>query len=81
MPWARNVYWMYSVVLSQDIALNRDDVIVYLGERGIETRPFFHPMHTLPPYLELAHGQRFPVADRLGARGFNLPTWAGLTQG
>ena len=80
MPWARNVYWMYSVVLSQDIALNRDDVIAYLGERGIETRPFFHPMHTLPPYLELAKGQHFPIADLLGARGINLPTWAGLTQ-
>jgi len=78
--WARNVYWMFSVVLGESLSLERDEVMVALKEQGIETRPFFYPMHTLPPYRGLAEGQRFPVADRLAARGINLPTWAGLTK-
>jgi perosamine synthetase len=78
--WARNVYWMFSVALDESISLERDEVMVALAGQGIETRPVFHPMHTLPPYRRSAKGQRFPVADLLGARGISLPTWAGLKQ-
>ena len=78
--WARNVYWMFSVVLDEKLSVERDAVIFALAERGIETRPVFHPMHTLPPYRGLARGQRFPVAERIASGGINLPTWAGLTK-
>lgn len=78
--WARNVYWMFSVALDESISLESDEVMVALAGQGIETRPVFHPMHTLPPYRRSAKGQRFPVADLLGARGISLPTWAGLKQ-
>jgi len=36
-------------------------------------------MHTLPPYRELATSD-YPVADRLAARGINLPSSAMLTR-
>ena len=49
-----------------------------LGDRGIETRPFFYPMHTLPPYIEMARRGQFPVATSLAERGVNLPSGAGL---
>ena len=45
---------------------------------GVETRPFFYPMHTLPPYAETARGRQFPVATSLARRGINLPSGAGL---
>jgi len=76
--WAKSVYWMFSVILDNGISLSRDRVMEALREQGIETRPFFYPMHTLPPYQELTARDKFPVANRLGARGINLPTWAGL---
>lgn len=50
-----------------------------LAQDGIETRPFFYPMHTLPMYRSLAQGQSFPVAESVAARGMNLPSSAGLT--
>jgi len=78
--WAENVYWMFSVVLDQSLAIKRDKVMTSLAKKGIETRPMFYPMHTLPPYRRLSRGQRFPVAESLGMRGMNLPTWAGLKQ-
>ena len=76
--WAKNAYWMFSIVLDDAVSLSRDQVMVALQQQGIETRPFFHPMHTLPPYEELSKGNHFPVAEKLAARGLNLPTWAGL---
>lgn len=78
-PWARNVYWMSSVVLSENFPLGRDEVMSKLAQDGIETRPFFYPMHTLPMYRSLAQGQSFPVAESISARGLNLPSSAHLT--
>jgi perosamine synthetase len=78
--WAGPAHWMFSIILSDDIHADRDAVMSYLEKRGIETRPVFYPMHILPPYLELARNEAYPVADRLARRGLSLPTWAGLTR-
>ena len=56
----------------------RDRVMERLLREGIETRPFFYPLHTMPPYAGSAE-ESFPVAEDLAARGICLPTWNGLT--
>lgn len=79
LPWAKNVYWMNSVVLDDDFPVSRDEAMAILACHGIETRPFFYPMHVLPMYSGLASDQTFPVADSIAARGMNLPSAATLT--
>jgi len=76
--WARHVHWMFTIVLDDDL-LSRDEVMAHLQERGIESRPVFYPMHTLPPYRNSSHRDSFPIAERIARRGISLPTWAGLT--
>jgi perosamine synthetase len=78
-PWARHVWWMFSVLVSEGTA-DRDGVMEAMRRRGIETRPIVHPLHTLPPYADASRGQRFPVAEVIARTGINLPTWAGLTR-
>jgi perosamine synthetase len=75
--WAENVYWMYTVLVEDDYGLDRDTLMGLLRQRGIETRPAFYPIHTLPMY---DRGQRFPVAEELGRKGINLPSGATLTR-
>ncbi len=77
-PWACNAYWMISVLL--DELIPRDIVMKMLLEVGIETRPFFYPLHTLPMYCELVRGTSFPVAEFLAAQGMNLPSSASLSE-
>jgi perosamine synthetase len=77
--WARHVWWMFSVVVDGE-APPRDEIMAHLRARRIETRPFVHPLHTLPPYRDASREEDFPVAERLGRRGINLPTWAGVTR-
>lgn len=77
--WARHVWWMFSVVLDDKLCADVDGIIAKMGGRGIETRPFVHPLHTLPPYRDAWAGVAFPVAERVARRGLNLPTWAGLS--
>jgi perosamine synthetase len=74
MPWARNVYWLYSILVDKSsYGLDRDELIVKLLERGIETRRFFYPLHIMPPYRTYAHGE-YSVAENLSSKGLNLPS-------
>jgi perosamine synthetase len=73
--WGKNVYWMYSILLNERFPLTRDEVITRLEVEGIETRPFFYPIHTLPWYNK---GETFPVAEALSRAGINLPSSANL---
>jgi len=72
----RHSYWMCSVLI--DDAAQREPLRAYLTEKGIETRPLFYPVHTMPMYSEKY--QRHPVAEGLGWRGINLPSWPGLSE-
>jgi perosamine synthetase len=79
-PWARNVYWMYGIVVEDAFGISRDELRRRLARRGIETRTFFIPIHLQPIYYELFRGQRFPVAEELCRRGLYLPSGATLTE-
>ncbi len=74
--WADHVYWMYTVLL-EGTTRSRDEVMARLDAEGIETRPVFYPLHTLPPYQALA-ARPYPRAVSIGRRGLNLPTYAAL---
>lgn len=81
-PWADLSPWMYACVIDEDeFGCTRDDVMAHLAEAGIETRPMFIPLHTLPPFRaeSKARGEHLPVTDRLGAQGLMLPTYNTLT--
>ncbi len=69
-------YWMCSVLLNKKY--NRDQLRKNLLQAGIETRPLFYPLHTMPIYRGAYEGQ-FPVAEDLSKRGINLPSWPYLT--
>ena len=61
-------------------AADRDERHGRLRRRGIETRPFVHPLHTLPPYREASQGQRSRWRRRSPAPASTCPTFAGLTR-
>jgi perosamine synthetase len=77
-PWAEHSFWMYTIVLDESLSINRDDFMMNLHQENIETRPVFHPMHSLPPYAQ--DGTAFPNAIFCGSRGINLPTHENLTK-
>lgn len=75
--WAKRVWFLFTLVLGDDTRSIRDDLIPYLLKHGIDTRPVYYPLHSLPPYLK-TDSDAFPVAERVSQRGINLPTWAGM---
>ncbi|MEM3484222.1 MAG: DegT/DnrJ/EryC1/StrS family aminotransferase [Candidatus Methanomethyliaceae archaeon] len=81
-PWARSVYWMYGVVLSEEIGMDADQLAKKLRERGVDTRPFFLGMHEQPVFHRrgLFLKERYPVAERLARQGLYLPSGLALTE-
>ncbi len=77
--WAKNVYWLYSIVVEDEYGINRDQLIKILAENKIESRPFFMPVHEMPPYVDCKHGN-LPVTEELSRKGINLPSSVGLTK-
>jgi perosamine synthetase len=71
-----NVYWMYSILVDQPFPLTRDELLPALRAHNIDSRPFFHPLDTLPPYRSATP---CPTALCLSRQGLNLPSAPSLT--
>lgn len=75
--WADPAPWLFSITIDPaEFGCNRDQLADYLRSNGIDTRPFFIPLHTLPPFRNESaeRGEHLPVTDELAASGINLPT-------
>jgi perosamine synthetase len=73
-PNITHSYWMCSILV-KDPSM-REPLRDFLDQNGIETRPLFYPIHTMPMYSQKF--QRHPVAEDLGWRGINLPSYPDL---
>jgi perosamine synthetase len=80
--WARNVYWMYAVVVQPEFGITRDELMQQLRSEGIDTRTFFCPMNQQPCLLERPgfRAVSCPVADRLWETGLYLPSTYTLSE-
>lgn len=72
-----NSYWMICAEIEGADAAARDRFCAALKTRGVDTRPYFYPMSDMP---YIAGPADTPVAHNVAARGFNLPTYLGLTE-
>lgn len=77
--WAKNVFWVYGILLDEGSGKNAVQLAETLREQGIETRPFFLGMHEQPVFhtMGLFQGESYPVAEHLARQGFYIPS--GLT--
>lgn len=81
-PWAKTVYWMYSVQLDPSLGKTAKEIMSELRERGIGTRPFFRGLHDQPALQQrgvVPVKGVFPAADAAYKFGFYLPSGLTLT--
>jgi perosamine synthetase len=76
-PWATVSPWLFCALVESQ--RHRDRMIDRLAAAGIETRPFFVPLHTLPPYRACRHGSRLTATEIFARDGISLPTYPRLT--
>lgn len=83
MEWAKNVFWMYGIVVKPEFGVSRDELMQQLRQAGIDTRTFFCPMN-IQPCLQKTKGFRqiaCPVAENIWENGLYLPSSTNLTEG
>ncbi len=80
--WAKNIYWMYSILIEDEYGMSRDELMAALEKKGIETRTFFIPVHEQPAFqkMGLFKEENYPVAEALSRKGMYLPSSSGLKE-
>ena len=80
--FAENIYWVYGLVLDDNLSFDAVEAMRRLAKLNVQTRPFFWPMHEQPVFrkMGLYAGESHPVAERLARRGFYLPSGMALTE-
>ncbi|MBV8278044.1 MAG: DegT/DnrJ/EryC1/StrS family aminotransferase, partial [Verrucomicrobia bacterium] len=81
-PYAENIYWVYGIVLKDEVPFDAEEAMSRLASAGIGTRPFFWPMHEQPVLTRMGFFRDVscPVAERIARRGFYLPSGVALTR-
>ena len=81
----KNSYWMSTVVWDRTFAPLKNDVVQEMRARGVDVRPFFHPLSSLPAYAGAPSArcasERNRVSYDIGNRAINLPSGFSLTRG
>lgn len=83
--WAKNVYWMYAILIEKEFGFGKEQVMANLLEKGVETRSFFYPMHKQPVYKKKDSrfpdtNGKYPVSEELFKKGLYLPSGSSLTK-
>lgn len=74
LPGYANIYWLYTIALTEHAPITRDALIAKLKERNIDSRPFFPALFHQPAYAAYDRGIAFPVGQCLEEHALSLPT-------
>jgi len=79
--YAENIYWVYGLVLSEQLGFDAEEAMRKLVAKDIGCRPFFCPMHLQPVLKKMGYfnGEAYPVAEQLYRYGFYIPSGMALT--
>lgn len=77
-----NIYWVYGIVLNNDVPFDAEEAMRRLAGEKIGTRPFFWPMHEQPVFRKMGFfkNEHHPVAEKIARRGFYIPSGIALTE-
>ncbi len=74
----RHAYWMVTMIVDRSYRLNNRQMMDHFDRLGIDTRPFFPPLSSLPAFAATPDAiparSRNVVSYDLSPRGLNLPS-------
>jgi len=79
--FSQNAYWVFGIVLQDEIPFDAAEAIECLAKEGIGCRPFFWPMHEQPVFADMGlfKNESYPAAERIARRGLYIPSGLALT--
>ncbi len=70
-------YWLQTLILKQEDAMQRDAILLATNDSGIMTRPTWTLLHKLPAYVDCPRAP-LPISESLERCVINVPSSAGL---
>ena len=74
--WAKSVFWFYTCLLNDSFKISREKLIQHLSKNGVQSRPFFKPLHESKIYPSK---KKFPVSSSISKKGISLPSYDSLS--
>lgn len=80
--YADNIYWVYGLVLKENIKTDNREIQKLLAQEGIGSRTFFWCMHEQPVYQDMGlfKNEQYQNAEYLARKGFYIPSGLALTK-
>lgn len=79
-----NTFWVVTAIVDSQYGLNKEGLMAAFRKQGIDTRPFFYPISSMPAYKKYSQGRRYRQnnknAYRLSSYGISFPSAATLTK-
>lgn len=76
-----NVYWVFGFLINRDAGINAQSASEALRAHGVDSRPFFYPLHKQVALQEFCDPDAtFPNAERVAERGLYVPSGPNLTE-
>ena len=80
--YADNLYWVYGLILNDQMGLDAQEAINRLMKLEIECRPFFYSLHQQPILKKMGFFKEeiYPTAEKISQFGFYIPSGLSLTE-
>lgn len=80
--YSKNIYWVYGLILKDDLNFDAKEAMRRLANHGVGTRPFFWSMHEQPVLKRMGYFNdvNCPVSERISRRGFYIPSGLALSE-
>jgi perosamine synthetase len=79
----RNAFWMVTLVLDPHLGVSKTQLMERLSDHGMDSRPFFHPLSSIPAYKDSEQARlarsRNTAAYRVSPYAVHLPSALNLT--
>jgi perosamine synthetase len=79
LPANRSVNWLFSCQINTK-NVNRESLITRAKNKGVDIRPFFYPLHSMPIYQKFMGAEQLSVSEKLSMAGISLPTVLSLSK-
>jgi perosamine synthetase len=82
ISYAENNYWVFGIIIDDNISCDANLVMSLLAKKSIGTRPFFWSMHEQPVFKNqgLFKNEHYTVSERLSRRGFYIPSGIAISK-
>ncbi len=73
--------WLYPLFLDPaEAGVDRDQLLAILRRDGVDARPMFHPLHMMPPFVDMPRAPSMENSTRWGLTGVLLPLYPELSE-